>query len=78
LSKNAQFESPPDKDAPFDYNAKPDKFYFEAETVGSLAPEEVVTMAMKTLVDKLAYVQMQIQEEVDMKEQENPNAWNNY
>ena len=35
-------------------------------------------MAMKTLVDKLAYVQMQIQEEVDMKEQENPNAWNNY
>lgn len=33
---------------------------------------------MKTLVDKLAYVQMQIQEEVDMKEQENPNAWNNY
>jgi hypothetical protein len=43
-----------------------------------LAPEEVVTMAMKTLVDKLAYVQMQIQEEVEMKEQENPNAWNNY
>lgn len=43
-----------------------------------MAPEEVVTMAMKTLVDKLAYVQMQIQEEVDMKEQENPNAWNNY
>ncbi|CAO3679935.1 unnamed protein product [Rhizopus microsporus] len=78
LSKNAQYEAPPDKDAPFDYNAKPDKFYFEAETVGSLAPEEVVTMAMKTLVDKLAYVQMQIQEEVEMKEQENPNAWNNY
>ncbi|KAL0144672.1 DNA-directed RNA polymerase [Mucor lusitanicus] len=78
LSKNAQFETPPDKDAPFDYNAKPDKFYFEAETVGSLAPEEVVTMAMKTLVDKLAYVQMQIQEEVDTKEQDNANAWSNY
>jgi hypothetical protein len=62
----------------FDYNAKPDKFYFEAETVGSLAPEEVVTMAMKTLVDKLAYVQMQIQEEVDTKEQDNANAWSNY
>ncbi|KAI9332759.1 hypothetical protein BD770DRAFT_29338 [Pilaira anomala] len=78
LSKNAQYEAPPDKDAPFDYNAKPDKFYFEAETVGSLAPEEVVTMAMKTLVDKLAYVQMQIQEEVDTKEQDNANAWSNY
>lgn len=97
MSKNAQFETPPDKDArtymllsclmdlitkslsiAFDYNAKPDKFYFEAETVGSLAPEEVVTMAMKTLVDKLAYVQMQIQEEVDTKEQDNANAWSNY
>jgi hypothetical protein len=43
-----------------------------------LAPEEVVTMAMKTLVDKLAYVQMQIQEEVDTKEQDNANAWSNY
>lgn len=48
------------------------------QTVGSLAPEEVVTMAMKTLVDKLAYVQMQIQEEVDTKEQDNANAWSNY
>ncbi|KAG2226328.1 hypothetical protein INT45_006000 [Circinella minor] len=75
-SKNAQYEPAPAKDAPFDYNAKPDKFYFEAETVGSLAPEEVVTMALKTLVDKLAYVQMQIQEEVETKEQDNMNAWN--
>ncbi|KAI8068273.1 hypothetical protein BC940DRAFT_38344 [Gongronella butleri] len=61
--------------AEFDYNAKPDKFYIETETVGSLAPEEVVTMAMKTLVEKLHYVQMQIQEEVDTKEQDNAE-WN--
>lgn len=33
-------------------------------------------MALKTLVDKLAYVQMQIQEEVDTKDQDNVNAWN--
>jgi hypothetical protein len=32
-------------------------------------------MAMKTLVDKLANVQMQIQEEVDTKEQDN-SGWN--
>ncbi|KAG0164620.1 45 kDa subunit of RNA polymerase II [Apophysomyces sp. BC1034] len=75
LSKNAQHEPPPDANAPFDYNAKPDRFYFESETVGSLAPEEVVTMAMKTLVDKLAYVQMQIQEEVETKEQDSAGNW---
>ncbi|SAL99784.1 hypothetical protein [Absidia glauca] len=74
-SKNALEEREPEKDEPFDYNAKPDKFYFETETVGSLAPEEVVAMAMKTLVDKLANVQMQIQEEVDTKEQDN-SGWN--
>lgn len=34
-------------------------------------------MAMKTLVDKLAYVQMQIQEEVDTKEQD-ASSWSNY
>ena len=50
--------------------------YYTYQTVGSLAPEEVVTMALKTLVDKLAYVQMQIQEEVETKEQDNMNAWN--
>lgn len=78
LSKNAQYETPPDKDAPFDYNAKPDKFYFETETVGSLAPEEVVSMAMTILSAKLANVQMQIQEEVNAKEQDTSNAWSNY
>ncbi|KAI9030165.1 hypothetical protein CLU79DRAFT_426492 [Phycomyces nitens] len=96
LSKNAEFETPPEADArkldkdqrvnrcilkimfkAFDYNAKPDRFYFEAETVGSLAPEEVVAMAMKTLVDKLAYVQMQIQEEVETREPEGlTGGWN--
>ncbi|CDH51848.1 rna polymerase rpb3 rpb11 dimerization domain-containing protein [Lichtheimia corymbifera JMRC:FSU:9682] len=76
LSHNAKYEDPPDPEAPFDYNAKPDRFYFEAETVGSLSPDEVVTMALKTLVDKLAYIQMQIQEEVDTKDQDNVNAWN--
>jgi hypothetical protein len=38
--------------------------------VGSLQPEEVVSMAMKTLLDKLAYVQMQLKEEVDAKKQD--------
>ena len=42
LSDNAQEEEPPRDDEPFDFNAKPNKFYFEVETDGSLAPQEVV------------------------------------
>lgn len=42
LSENAREEEPPREDEPFDYNAKPEKFYFDVETVGSLTPQEVV------------------------------------
>ena len=47
LSDNAQEEEPPRDDEPFDFNAKPNKFYFEVETDGSLAPQEVV---MKVII----------------------------
>jgi hypothetical protein len=42
LSANAAEEEAPRDDEPFDYNAKPQKFYFEVETDGSLRPQEVV------------------------------------
>ncbi len=42
LSENAKEEEPPREDAPFDFNAKPNKFYMQVETVGSLTPQEVV------------------------------------
>lgn len=42
LSANAAEEEAPRDDEPFDYNAKPQKFYFEVETDGSLGPQEVV------------------------------------
>lgn len=42
LSENAKEEEPPRDDEPFDFNAKPNKFYFEVETDGSLGPQEVV------------------------------------
>lgn len=42
LSENAKEEEPPKEDEPFDFNAKPEKFYFEVETVGSMTPQEVV------------------------------------
>jgi DNA-directed RNA polymerase II subunit RPB3 len=46
LSDNAQEEEPTRDDEPFDFNAKPNKFYFEIETDGSLGPQEVVMKVM--------------------------------
>ena len=42
LSTNAAEEEAPREDEPFDCHAKPQKFYFEVETDGSLGPQEVV------------------------------------
>lgn len=42
LSENAKEEEPPREDEPFDYMAKPNKFYMEVETDGSMGPQEVV------------------------------------
>lgn len=62
LSENRKEEEPPRDDEPFDYNAKPNKFYFEVETDGSLGPQEVVmkvrliysfVFSFRTLVQRL-------------------------
>lgn len=42
LSDNAREEEPPNDAAPFDFNRKANKFYFDVETVGSMSPIEVV------------------------------------
>ena len=42
VSENAKEEEPPRDDEPFDYLAKPNKFYMNVETDGSLGPQEVV------------------------------------
>ncbi|KAI0051241.1 insert subdomain of RNA polymerase alpha subunit [Auriscalpium vulgare] len=54
LSTNAEEEEAPRDDEPFDYNAKPNKFYFEVETDGSLGPQEVVQKGLAELQTKLA------------------------
>lgn len=48
LSDNAREEDPQRDDEPFDFNAKPTKFYFEVETDGSLGPQEVVYKVRST------------------------------
>lgn len=54
LSANAEFEEPPSKDAEFDYQAKPDKFYMNVETIGSLPPNEVILRGIDVLQKKIA------------------------
>ncbi|KAH7105572.1 DNA-directed RNA polymerase [Auriculariales sp. MPI-PUGE-AT-0066] len=51
---NAQYEEELAPDAPFDYTAKPNKFYVEAETVGSLDPKDVVLKGLEELQNRLA------------------------
>lgn len=54
LSANAAEEEAPRDDEQFDYNGKPQKFYFEVETDGSLGPQEVVMKGLTELQTKLA------------------------
>lgn len=59
-STNAMHEEPPPDDAVFDYTAKPNKFYIEAETVGSLAPKEVVMKGLMELQSRLAKLMLDL------------------
>jgi DNA-directed RNA polymerase II subunit RPB3 len=49
---------------PYNFLGEPDKFYFTVETVGSLAPERVVSMAMEILIDKLGTLQGHLDAEI--------------
>ncbi|KAI8821436.1 DNA-directed RNA polymerase [Fimicolochytrium jonesii] len=50
-------EEPEPKDGdPFDYNAKPERFYFTVESTGSLPPADIVTRGLEVLQRKLATV----------------------
>jgi len=60
ISANGREEEPPQDDQLFDYNAKPEKFYFEVETVGNLTPKDVVMKGIEELTKKLAYLTQQI------------------
>ena len=55
-SKNAEWEDPSVEGAPFDYNAVPEAFYFDVESIGSLEPDAIVQQGIKVLQQKLAAV----------------------
>ncbi|KIY48076.1 RBP11-like subunits of RNA polymerase [Fistulina hepatica ATCC 64428] len=54
LSDNAKEEDPPRENEVFDFRAKPQNFYFNVETDGSLSPQEVVLKGLSELQKKLA------------------------
>ncbi|KIW06282.1 uncharacterized protein PV09_02753 [Verruconis gallopava] len=56
LSENAQWEDAADPSAPFDYNAKPTRFYFNLETVGTMEPDVCFQSGIRVLQQKLAEV----------------------
>ena len=56
LSQNAEFETPPDPNQPFDYDAVPERFYFDCEAVGSIPVRNVVEQGLDILVTNLAKV----------------------
>ncbi|KAF9268887.1 insert subdomain of RNA polymerase alpha subunit [Marasmius fiardii PR-910] len=72
VGENGKEEEPPRDDEPFDFNAKPNKFYFDVETDGSLGPQEVVMKGLAELQKKLAnlILGLKSQPEADML----PNA----
>ncbi|EXX68255.1 Rpb3p [Rhizophagus irregularis DAOM 197198w] len=57
-SKNANDDFPPLDDEIFDFTAKPNRFYFEIETIGSMKPEDIVMNAFKKLLEKISSIQM--------------------
>lgn len=57
ISDNANFEGdPPQEGEPFNYDAQPNQFYFNLETVGGLEPDTIMLQGVKVLQQKLAEV----------------------
>jgi len=64
-SENALSEEPPNPDEPFDYTAKPDKYYFHLESAGSMKPEDIMLQALSQLQAKLSVANLGLMEEVN-------------
>jgi len=70
LSPNAAFEAPPKPSEPFDFNAVPSTFYFNAESVGSIPVRSVVEQGLDILIENLAGVILAVQKETGVDEDE--------
>ncbi|KIN02540.1 hypothetical protein OIDMADRAFT_119505 [Oidiodendron maius Zn] len=61
-SKYAEWEEPPQEGEPFDYDAVPERFYFEVESAGNLDPDVIIQQGIKVLQQKLATVIQELTE----------------
>lgn len=51
-------------EAPYNWEAKPNKFYYNVESSGALKPENIVIMGVAMLKDKLSNLQTQLSHEL--------------
>ncbi|KAJ8876169.1 hypothetical protein PR048_024078 [Dryococelus australis] len=51
-------------EAPYSWEAKPNKFYFNVESAGALRPENIVMMGISVLKNKLSNLQTQLSHEL--------------
>ncbi|KAJ5899317.1 hypothetical protein N7495_004061 [Penicillium taxi] len=56
ISENATWETAANPDDPFDYDAEPDRFYFDVESIGNLEPDMIIQQGILVLQRKLALV----------------------
>lgn len=74
LSSNAQFETAPDPNAPFDYKAVPSTYYFTAEGVGSVPVMSTFEQACDIMIDNLAQIIYAVQAETGGDEDDDDEA----
>ena len=51
-------------EAPYDINGKPNKFFYNVESCGSLKPENIVMSGLSGLKKKLSDLQTQLSQEI--------------
>ena len=52
-SKYAEWEDPPQEGEPFNYDATPNRFYFEVEASGTMEPDAIVQGGIRALQQKI-------------------------
>lgn len=54
ISENANWEAAANPDQPFDYDAEPNNFYIDVESIGNLEPDAIIQQGIIVLQRKLA------------------------
>lgn len=74
MSSNAAFETAPNPEEPFDFNAVPSTFYYNAESVGSMPVRQAVEQGLDILRDNLAAIILAVGQETGVDEDEQDGA----